>query len=197
MTLRLVRALIAAGALIAAVIAAGPQASATSRVPTVSVATSLVPTDTTMTLHGVGELQLGRTIGALREDGLVGDGRRYCDLSSGRRMAPLKPPLKGTGYFDPESRLEGLIVTGGAGTEKGIRIGSPVRRALEAYPKAIYRPPPSALTHIGLILIGALPRPNIALIVNHDAQRVSKIVVGEARTCALLVLPDTREGPGA
>jgi len=93
-----------------------------------------------LTERGVRGLTLGRTLAAVRGDGLVGRLRPGCELASPRQwFGPLRPPLTGFATFSGRaaaSRLQALDIRAGAVTACGIGIGSTARQVLRAHPAA-------------------------------------------------------------
>ena len=108
---------------------------ASGLVPAVAGAAPLVLTE-----HGVPGLTIGRTLAAVRADGLVGKLSPGCELASPRpSFAPLRAPLVGSVEFDgsgPKAKLITLNITKGAMTDRGIRIGASAAAVRRAYPKA-------------------------------------------------------------
>jgi len=147
-------------------------------------AKTLAPAGATAKPTGVGDLRLGRTIDALRSEGLIGGAGKGCELARGERVAPLKPPLEGIAHFYPGRRLSALSVTGGAETAAEVGIGTPAGLARKAYPKATYDPPPPrAPIHVGFIWIGGRYHPKMTLVIDPDSHRVSEIAIRYPSIC--------------
>lgn len=133
---------------------------------------------------GVGQVRIGSTLKGLQSLGLVGGARKGCELSPGERVAPLKTPLKGFAVFYPKNRVSSIDLTGGAQTAAGVRIGSTVRSARQAYPGAVYDPPPPrAPIQVGFIWIGGRMHPKMTLVIDPDTHRVSEIAVPFPNIC--------------
>jgi hypothetical protein len=138
----------------------------------------------TATAKGVGELRLGRSLQELQKAGLVGGASKGCELARGERVAPLRPPLEGVAHFYPAKRLSALNVTGGAVTSTGVRIGSSAREAQEAYPGAIYDPPPARVPSLpGYLWVGGRFHPRITLVIANSSRRVVEITVPHPSIC--------------
>jgi hypothetical protein len=148
-------------------------------------ARALVSPDTTATPKGVGAgLRLGRTIDALRGEGLIGGAGKGCELARGERVAPLRPPFQGLAHFYPGRRLSALGITGGAETASGVGIGTPAGQARKAYPRAAYDPPPPrAPIQLGFIWIGGRFHPKMTLVIDPDSHRVSEIAIPYPSIC--------------
>lgn len=158
---------------------------------------ALTPAPPTATPKGVGDLRLGRTIEALRMDGLIGRVHKHCRLRP-ERVATLKPPLEGTARFYPERRLSTIEVTGGAVTAKGVGVGTPLAEALRAYPKAIHRTtPPKSRIRFGVVAIGNNPHLKMVLKIDLDTRRVSEIGIPVPRGGGCAAIPLDREHPRA
>jgi len=142
------------------------------------------PVEATATAKGIGALRLGRTIEALRSEGLIGGAGKGCELAHGERIAPLKAPLEGSAHFYPRSHLSALSITGGAETAAGVGIGTPAGRARRAYPAAIYDPPPPrAPIQVGFLWIGGRFHPKMTLVIDPDSHRVSEIDIPYPSIC--------------
>ena len=104
--------------------------------------------------HGAGGLRLGRTLAAIKADGLIGKATPGCERASPRPVvASLKAPLRGAATFTKSGgkfRLRALSVRAGAITDRGIRIGSTAAAVKRAYPTA------KALDQTDPLLIHAL-----------------------------------------
>ena len=133
---------------------------------------------------GVGALRLGRTIDALRDEGLIGGASKGCELARGERVAPLKAPFEGSAHFYPGRRLSALSITGGAETAAGVAIGTAGGPARKAYPAATYDPPPPrAPIQVGFIWIGGRFHPKMTLVIDPDSHRVSEIAIPYPSIC--------------
>src|SRR3954463_6046119 len=102
-------------------------------------AACLAATPAVVTEHGFGLLRLGRTLGALRREGLVGSARPGCELASPRPLvARLRAPLAGWATFGGGAppRLRGRAVPAGAGPRNGIAVGAPAAMIEKAFPAA-------------------------------------------------------------
>lgn len=93
-----------------------------------------------LTERGVGGLRLGRTLSEVRRAKLIGRVRPGCELVRPRPYwARLRSPLRGSATFTGSrgtSRLDALLITSGAVTDRGVRIGSTAAQVLRAYPEA-------------------------------------------------------------
>jgi hypothetical protein len=90
-----------------------------------------------ITPKGVGDVKLGRTFRALRDDGLVGRIRPGCQLAPNTRSAKLKAPLQGMVDFTLTTprKANDILIRGGA-KARGVGVGSRARAIRRAYPKA-------------------------------------------------------------
>jgi hypothetical protein len=159
-------------------------AAVTAIVAVALSAMAIADTTTTATPKGVGALRLGRTIGALRGEGLIGGASKGCELARGERVAPLKAPFEGWAHFYPARRLSALSITGGAETATGVGIGTPAGQARKAYPGATYDPPPPrAPIQVGFIWIGGRYNPRMTLVIDPDSHRVSEIAIPYPSIC--------------
>lgn len=133
----------------------------------------------------VGGLKLGDTIRSLRERRLIGVLRPGCELDPGQRFANLRPPLKGVAiFFHGGRRLSSIVVEGGAETARGIRVGSTVRAAREAYPKAEYDPPGSNEPFAeGFLWVNRASNPRMTFLITPDSKRVLSISVPSVNFC--------------
>ena len=147
-------------------------------------ALTLAPKPQEASPRGVGEVRLGRTIEALRGDGLIGGAQRGCELAQGERVAPLKGQLQGWAHFYPGRRLSSVAVTSGAATAAGVRIGTPVGEARKAYPAAPYDKPMTAAPFpVGFIWIGGDSNPKMTLVIDPDSLKVREIAVPAPSFC--------------
>ncbi len=86
-----------------------------------------------VTRNGVGDVEVGASYRSLRDAGLVGKTQPGCELEGpGRRVAPLKAPLRGFAQLDRQRRVEGVYVTRGA-TARGVGVGDRLRKLRRAY----------------------------------------------------------------
>jgi hypothetical protein len=133
----------------------------------------------------VGELKLGDTIRSLHRRKLIGVLRPGCELDPGQRFANLRPPLKGVAiFFHGGKRLSSIVVEGGAETTTGIRVGSTVRAAREAYPKAEYDPPGSNEPFAeGFLWVNRASNPRMTFLITPDSRRVLSISVPSVNFC--------------
>jgi len=133
---------------------------------------------------GVGEIRIGSTLRSLRDRKLVGGVRPGCELARGERMAPLRPPLEGVAHFYPGKRVSAIGITAGAVTSTGVRIGSPVGKALRAYPGAIYDPPPARLPTLpGYLWIGGRFHSRMAMVIGNHSRQVLEIAIPYPSIC--------------
>jgi hypothetical protein len=159
-------------------------AAVTAIVAVALAAMAMADTTTTATPKGVGALRLGRTIDALRSEGLIGGASKGCELARGERVAPLKAPFEGWAHFYPARRLSALSITGGAETAAGVGIGTPAGQARKAYPAATYDPPPRrAPIQVGFVWIGGRFHPKMTLVIDPDSHRVSEIAIPYPSIC--------------
>lgn len=133
----------------------------------------------------VGEIELGDTINSLHRRKLIGVLRPGCELDPGQRFANLRPPLKGVAiFFHGGKRLSSIVVEGGAETASGIRVGSTVREAREAYPKADYDPPGSNEPFAeGFLWVNRASNPRMTFLITPDSKRVLSISVPSVNFC--------------
>jgi hypothetical protein len=142
------------------------------------------PVPATATPKGVGDLKLGRALGALQREGLVGGASRGCELARGERVAPLRPPLEGVAHFYPGKTLSAINVSAGAVTSTGVRIGTPAGQAKKAYPGAIYDPPPARVPALpGYIWIGGRFHPRMTLVIGNNSRKVVEITIPHPSIC--------------
>jgi hypothetical protein len=88
---------------------------------------------------GVGTLQLGQTLAAVRKRGVVGATSLGCELVRPRPLvARLKGAVKGWATFSGGAphRLTAVSITSGARTARGVRVGDSARRVVARYPGA-------------------------------------------------------------
>jgi hypothetical protein len=133
----------------------------------------------------VGGLKLGDTIRSLHRRKLIGVLRPGCELDPGQRFANLRPPLKGVAiFFHGGTRLSSIVVEGGAETTRGIEVGSTVRAAREAYPKAEYDPPGSNEPFAeGFLWVNRAANPRMTFLITPDSKRVLSISVPSVNFC--------------
>jgi hypothetical protein len=146
---------------------------------------SLAPRLTIVKPGSVGEIELGDTIRSLSDRKLIGVLRPGCELDPGQRFARLKPPLKGVAvFFHGGKRLSSIVVEGGAETASGIQVGSTVREAREAYPKAEYDPPGSNEPFVeGFLWVNRASNPKMTFLIEHRSKRVLSISVPSVNFC--------------
>jgi hypothetical protein len=138
----------------------------------------------TATAKGVGDLRLGRTIDALREEGLIGGAERGCELAQGERVAPLRGSLQGVAHFYPGRRLSSIAINEGARTAAGIGIASTLAAARKAYPHAPYDKPSSVRPFpVGFIWIGGRTDPRMTLVIEPASHRVAEIAIPTPSFC--------------
>lgn len=133
----------------------------------------------------VGAIRLGDTIASLSERKLIGGLKPGCELDPGQRVAKLKPPLKGFAiFFHGGKRLSSLVVEGGAETLAGITVGSTVRDARDAYPKAEYDRPGSMEPFAeGFLWVNNSRNPKMTFLIQQKSNRVLSINLPSPNFC--------------
>jgi hypothetical protein len=132
-----------------------------------------------------GDLRLGDTIASLSERKLIGGLKPGCELDPGQRVAKLKPPLKGWAlFFHGGKRLSSIVVEGGGETAAGIAVGSTVKAAKAAYPKAEYDRPGSLEPFPqGFLWVNNSRKPKMTFLVEQKHNRVSSINLPSPNFC--------------
>jgi hypothetical protein len=174
---RLLQIALLALAALAAASLAGPGTTATGR--------TLAPRLTIVKPGSVGEIEIGDTIRSLHRRNLIGALRPGCELDPGQRFAHLRPPLKGVAiFFHGGKRLSSIVVEGGAESAAGIRVGSTVREAREAYPKAEYDPPGSMEPFVeGFLWVNRASNPRMTFLIEPRSKLVLSISVPSVNFC--------------
>jgi hypothetical protein len=170
-------ALLAALAVLAGSALAGSGPTASGSTPTMRL--------TLVKPGSVGELEVGDTIRSLHRRKLIGPLRPGCELDPGQRFARLKAPLNGVAiFFHGGKRLSSIVVEGGGETAAGIRVGSSVREAREAYPKAEYDPPGSMEPFVeGFLWVNRASNPRMTFLIAPHSNRVLSISVPSVNFC--------------
>ena len=159
--------------------------TAGSLVDSTAVGLTLAPRLMIVKPGSVGGIELGDTVRSLHERKLIGGLHPGCELDPGQRFARLRPPLKGVAiFFHGGNRLSSIVVEGGAETASRIRVGSTVRDAREAYPKAEYDPPGSMEPFAeGFLWVNRASNPKMTFLIEPDSKRVISISVPSVNFC--------------
>ncbi len=146
---------------------------------------SVAPRLTIVKPGQVGEIRIGDTVRSLHDRKLIRGLQPGCELDPGQRFARLKPPLKGVAvFFHGGNRLSSIVVEGGAETASGIKVGSTIRDAREAYPKAEYDPPGSMEPFAeGFLWVNRASNPKMTFLITPDSKRVVSISVPSVNFC--------------
>jgi hypothetical protein len=135
--------------------------------------------------QGVDGLRLGATVKSLHRRHLIRRLRPGCELDPGQRVARLRAPLSGFAVFShPNTRLSSLTISAGAETAKQIGIGSTPKKAQQAYPQAIYKPPGSNDPFAeGFVFVNSTSHPKMMFTVDPKTKLISQISVPAPNFC--------------
>jgi hypothetical protein len=150
--------------------------------PTPRLQTRSLPT---ITSHGIGQVRLGATIGALSRRHLIGGLRKGCELDAGQRVAPLRSPLSGWATFEGGGRrLTSISIEGGAETARGIGVGSTAAQARSAYPAAEWFSPQRMYPlPVGLLWVNRSNHPKFSVLVDPETNLVESIAIPSPNFC--------------
>lgn len=134
---------------------------------------------------GVGPYHLGDSIKSLHKRKLIGKVGPGCELDPGQRVAALKRPAVGFATFDRGgSRVTSIQVSDGVKTAAGIKIGSSVKAARNAYPNAAYiKPDPHAAITSGFLFVGGKRHPKLTFTIDVTSHVVTLIGVPSVSIC--------------
>lgn len=146
---------------------------------------TLAPRLTIVKAGQVGDIQIGDTVRSLHDRKLIRGLKPGCELDPGQRVAALRPPLEGFAiFFGGGNRLSSIAIEGGAETASRIRVGSTVREAREAHPKAEYDPPGSMEPFAeGFLWVNRASNPRMTFLIDPNSKRVSLIGVPSVNFC--------------
>ena len=137
--------------------------------------------------QGVGGLKMGRTLAAIKADHLIGPTTPGCELASPRPVvAQLKAPLRGSATFSKRNgvfRLSALVVTAGARTDRGVKIGDTGASVLKAYPgsKPLNQSTSGIVIHAIVVKRAGVDR--IWFMLNRKAGTVRQFALPTAQIC--------------
>jgi hypothetical protein len=89
-----------------------------------------------ITPAGVGQVKLGKTFKALRQQGLVGKLRKGCELAPNTRTARLRSPLRGAVNFSQSNPRKVTDITIRSGAKaRGVGVGDTLADIKAKFPK--------------------------------------------------------------
>ena len=132
-----------------------------------------------ITRKGVGQVKLGMTFQALRDEGLVGKLRPGCELGGpNTRSARLRSPLRGVVDFTPANprKVTNITIRRGA-RARGVKVGDRIPDIKDAYPRAKVNRQTEDVFGVWLVRVPRNGGGRITFSVPVDTQRIDRIGV--------------------